>query len=181
MNKLLSLVLIILCSPLFLILALIIFLDDGFPIFFRQNRIGLNKKGFKIFKFRTMKNNTPNIATHLLKEPHKTYTFSGPFLRKYSIDEIPQLLNIFLGHLKFIGPRPALYNQYDLIELRDKKGINNIVPGVTGWAQVNGRDSLSLKEKVEMDYYYLTNQSFKLNLKILFLTVYKVLKTSDVY
>ncbi len=181
MNKLLSLVLIILCSPIFLILALIILLDDGFPIFFRQKRIGLNKKEFKIFKFRTMKNNTPDIATHLLKESHKTYTFSGPFLRKYSLDEIPQLLNIFLGHLKFIGPRPALYNQYDLIKLRDEKGINNIIPGVTGWAQVNGRDSLSLKEKVEMDYYYLTNQSFKLNLKIIGLTVYKVLKTSDVY
>ena len=180
MNQLLSLILIILFSP-FLILSLIIFLDDGFPIFFKQNRVGLNKKQFKIFKFRTMKKDTPDIATHLLKESDDMYTFSGPLLRKFSLDEIPQLINIFLGELTFIGPRPALFNQYDLIALRDKKGINSIRPGITGWAQVNGRDSLSIKEKVEMDYYYLTNQSFKLNLKILFLTVYKVLKTSDVY
>ena len=108
-------------------------------------------------------------------------SFSGTFLRKTSLDELPQLYSVLVGKMTIVGPRPALYNQYDLIKLRDEKGINNIIPGVTGWAQVNGRDSLSLKEKVEMDYYYLTNQSFKLNLKIIGLTVYKVLKTSDVY
>ena len=157
-----------------------IFLDDGFPIFFKQKRIGFNKKQFKIYKFRTMKKDTPDIATHLLKESEEMYTFLGPFLRKFSLDEIPQLINIFLGELTFIGPRPALYNQYDLIELREKKGINSIMPGITGWAQVNGRDSLSIKEKVEMDYYYLTNQSIGLDLKIILLSVFKVLKTSDV-
>ena len=155
-------------SPIFFIVALIIFIDDGFPIFFLQKRVGLNGKYFKIFKFRTMKKNTPDIPTHLLKNAGDLYTRTGPFLRKFSLDEIPQLINIILGDIVFIGPRPALYNQQDLITLRKNKGLNKLKPGITGWAQVNGRDNLGIREKVDLDYYYYQNNSFTLNAKLFF-------------
>jgi len=127
-----------------------------------------------------MENETPDIATHLMKDEKSLYTAIGPFLRKYSFDELPQLFNILKGDMIFIGPRPSLYNQDDLIELRNQAGVHTLMPGVTGWAQVNGRDELSIPDKVKMDEYYLKNKSLWLNIKILFLTVFKVLKMEGV-
>ena len=127
-----------------------------------------------------MKKNTPDIPTHLVKNGKSLYTAIGPFLRKYSIDELPQLINIVKGDMTFIGPRPALYNQDDLIELRTQAGVDRLIPGVTGWAQVNGRDELSIPDKVKMDEYYLKNKSLWLDIKILFMTVFKVFKTEGV-
>jgi len=127
-----------------------------------------------------MKKDTPDIPTHLVNDSDSLYTAIGPFLRKYSIDELPQLINIVKGDMIFIGPRPALYNQDDLIELRTQTGVHTLMPGVSGWAQVNGRDELSIPEKVKMDEYYLKNKSLLLNIKILFMTVFKVFKTEGV-
>ena len=180
MTKGISLILLTILSPILLIVALAIIIDDGFPVFFRQRRIGLNNIEFWIYKFRTMKNETPDIPTHLVKDGTSLYTSIGPFLRKFSFDELPQLFNILKGDMIFIGPRPALYNQDDLIELRTQAGVHTLMPGVTGWAQVNGRDELSIPDKVKMDEYYLKNQSLWLNIKILFKTVIKVFKMEGV-
>ena len=166
--------------PLFVIIALLIIIDDGFPVFFRQKRIGLNNSRFIFYKFRTMKRNTPNIATHLLTESFKHYTKWGLFLRRYSFDELPQLINIMKGEMCFIGPRPALFNQDDLIKLRSKAGLNKILPGITGWAQVNGRDNIEIKKKVSLDEFYLKNKSVFLDIKILFLTFSKVFKAENI-
>ena len=171
MNKGISILILIILSPIFILVALAIVIDDRFPVFFRQKRIGLNNNKFWIYKFRTMKKETPDIPTHLVKEAQSYNTIIGPFLRKLSIDEFPQLINIIKGDMVFIGPRPALHNQEDLIELRSEKGIHKMKPGVTGWAQVNGRDDLSIPDKVDLDEYYLNNKSFWLNMKILFMTV----------
>ena len=127
-----------------------------------------------------MKKDSPDIPTHLVQDGKSLYTFIGPFLRKFSIDELPQLINIIKGEITFIGPRPALFNQDDLIQLRTEKGIHNLTPGITGWAQVNGRDELTIPKKVEMDTYYLKNQSLWLNIKIIFLTILRVFKTEGV-
>tara|TARA_B100002051_G_C16591044_1_gene562858 strand:- start:260 stop:754 length:495 start_codon:yes stop_codon:yes gene_type:complete len=162
-----------------MLVGLIIVLEDGFPIIFRQKRIGLNNNHFLIFKFRTMKKNTPDIPTHLM-DKNIPYTRIGPYIRKYSLDELPQLVNIVRGEIKFIGPRPALYNQKDLIKMRTEKNIHTLLPGITGWAQVNGRDELSMAQKVELDYFYLKNISFRLNVFILWLTILKVIKAEDV-
>ena len=175
MSRISSLILMILISPILAILALGIIIDDGFPVFFKQKRVGKHNSHFWIYKFRTMKKNTPNIASQLLHDSTSHCTKSGPFLRKYSLDELPQLINIIKGDITFIGPRPALYNQDDLIQLRIEKGIHKFKPGLTGWAQVNGRDNLTMTEKVELDEYYLLNKSFWLNMKILFMTGVQVL------
>ena len=158
-----------------LIVVITIIADDGFPILFRQKRVGQNNAHFWIYKFRTMKKDAPDIATHLVKDGTSLYTSIGPFLRKFSFDELPQLINILKGDMIFIGPRPALYNQDDLIELRTQAGVHTLMPGVTGWAQVNGRDELRIPEKVKLDEYYLQNKSFWLNIKILFMTGVQVL------
>ena len=179
-NKIIGLLLFILLSPIFLIISLIIYIDDGFPVFYRQKRIGINNSKFEVLKFRTMKKGIPEIPTHLVKDPQQLYTRSGPFLRKLSIDELPQLINIIKGDMIFIGPRPALHNQSDLVALRTKVGVHELMPGVTGWAQVNGRDELSIAVKVQFDEYYLKNQSLWLNIKILFKTVIKVFKMEGV-
>ena len=163
-----------------MIVALIIYIDDGFPALYRQRRFGINNLKFEVFKFRTMKKGIPEIPTHLVKDPQQLYTRSGPFLRKLSIDELPQLINIIKGDMIFIGPRPALHNQSDLVALRTKVGVHELMPGVTGWAQVNGRDELSIAVKVQFDEYYLKNQSLWLNIKILFKTVIKVFKMEGV-
>jgi O-antigen biosynthesis protein WbqP len=170
MTKIISIFLFICLSPIFAIVALAIIIADGFPIFFRQKRIGLNNSEFWIYKFRTMKKDTPDIATHLVKEARDYNTVIGPILRKLSIDELPQLINILKGEMVFVGPRPALYNQGDLIKLRIEKDIHRLKPGVTGWAQVNGRDELSIPDKIKLDEYYLHNKSFGLNIKILIMT-----------
>ena len=180
MSKIFSIILLICLSPILSILIFIILFDDGLPIFFRQKRVGKNNTYFWIYKLRTMKKDAPNIATHLIKDKTSIYTNIGPFLRKFSLDELPQLINIMKGDMIFIGPRPALYNQNDLLSLRTQAGIHLLMPGVTGWAQVNGRDELSISEKVKMDEYYLKNKSLWLNIKILLMTVLKVLKTEGV-
>ncbi len=180
LSKFISFLIFLFLIPFFLIVAIVIFLDDGLPIFFKQKRVGKNKVLFNIFKFRTMKKDTADIATHLIKNHNNQILKSGHFLRKYSIDELPQLFNILLGHINFIGPRPALFNQYDLIDMRDKYGINEIKPGITGWAQVNGRDSLSLKDKVMLDKYYIENKNLVLNIKIIYKTIFKVISAKDI-
>ncbi|MBL7014240.1 MAG: sugar transferase [Candidatus Marinimicrobia bacterium] len=180
MSKLFSLILLICISPILALVAIVIIIDDGFPIFFKQKRIGLNNNLFWIYKFRTMKKDTPDIPTHLVEDPSSLFTKSGPFLRKFSLDELPQLFNILKGQMTFIGPRPALYNQEDLKDLRTECGVHTLTPGVTGWAQVNGRDELSIPNKVKMDVYYLKNKSVWLDIKILFLTLLKVLKADGV-
>ena len=180
MIKVITIILLILLSPLFLIITIAILLDDGFPIFFKQKRFGKNNIHFDIIKFRTMKKNTPDVPTHLLEVDKKIYTKFGLLFRKLSLDELPQLLNIIKGEMVFIGPRPALHNQEDLIQKRTLKGIHRLYPGITGWAQVNGRDELTISEKVNMDLYYLNNRSLKLNLMILWLTLLKVVKTEGV-
>jgi len=174
-NKFIALLLQIVLSPILLITALIIIIDDGFPVFYRQKRVGINNTHFSIFKFRTMKNDLPDIPTHLVKNPDLLNTRTGSVLRKLSFDELPQLLNIIRGDMVFIGPRPALYNQADLIKLRTEANIHKLAPGITGWAQVNGRDDLSIPQKVNYDKYYLNNRSSFLNLKIIVLTAFKVL------
>ena len=175
MTKIISILLFISLSPIFALVALAIIIDDGFPVFFRQRRIGINNDEFCIYKFRTMKKDTPDIATHLVKEARDYNTVIGPILRKLSIDELPQLINIVKGEMVFVGPRPALYNQDNLIKLRTEKNIHNLKPGVTGWAQVNGRDELSIPEKVKLDEYYLQNKSIILDIKILFMTGFQVI------
>ena len=147
------------------------------PIYW-SDRIGKNNKIFKMPKFRTMKMNTPELATHKLKNPNQWLTYFGSFLRRSSLDELPQIISIIKGDMSFVGPRPALYNQYDLIEMRTKRNVHRLIPGITGWAQIHGRDEISIIEKVEFDKYYLDNRSFFLDLKIIWLTIIKVL-TSD--
>ena len=180
MNKLFGFILLFCLLPILVIVAITILVDDGFPILFRQKRVGQNNAPFWIYKFRTMKKDAPDIATHLLKDGSSLYTSIGPFLRKFSFDELTQLINILKGDMIFIGPRPALYSQGDLIALRTQAGIHSLMPGITGWAQVNGRDELSIPEKVKMDEYYLKNKSLYLNIKILFMTIFKVFKTEGI-
>jgi O-antigen biosynthesis protein WbqP len=179
-NRIIGLLLLVLLYPFFLFISIIIYIDDGFPILFRQKRIGRNNSKFTIYKFRTMKNGIPEIPTHLVKDPQQYYSRSGPFLRKFSIDELPQLINIIKGEMIFVGPRPALHNQDNLVELRTRVGVHELMPGVTGWAQVNGRDELSIEKKVQYDLYYLKNKSIRLDIKILIITVIKIIKKEGV-
>jgi O-antigen biosynthesis protein WbqP len=180
MRKIISSILLLLFCPIIIFFGVLIIIDDGFPVFFRQKRVGANNTYFWIYKLRTMKKNIPNVASDKLKNDFSVFTRLGPLLRTLSIDELPQLINILKGEMNFIGPRPALFNQYDLIKLRNKNRVSQLVPGVTGWAQVNGRDKLSIKEKVALDTYYLTEKSFFLNVKILLMTLIKVLKKENV-
>ena len=168
-------------SPLFLILAIAIKVDDPGPVFFRQKRVGIHKTYFDILKFRTMKMETPHdMPTHLLENPDQYITRVGRFLRKTSLDELPQIAQIFTGKMSVIGPRPALWNQYDLIAQRDQYGANDITPGLTGWAQVNGRDELEIEEKARLDGEYAQNISFGMDMKIFWMTVRNVLRGSGV-
>ena len=172
---------IVVLSPLFLVLVLAIKFDSKGPVLFKQKRVGKNKTHFNILKFRTMKIDTPyDVPTHLLVNPEQYITRVGKFLRKTSLDELPQLFNILTGQMAVIGPRPALWNQYDLIEEREKKGINKIRPGLTGWAQINGRDELSIPVKVSFDAEYMQKMSFLFDLKCFFGTVVSVLKHKGV-
>jgi O-antigen biosynthesis protein WbqP len=176
----LALVLIILFSlPMLFVAAFIKLMSKG-PAIFWSDRVGRNNTIFKMAKFRTMKLNTPQVATHLMGNPGDYLIPCGGFLRKYSIDELPQLFNIFKGDMSFVGPRPALFNQDDLVELRTKKNIHTLTPGVTGWAQVNGRDDLSIPVKVSFDGYYLIRRSLAFDLYILLLTAIKVVKREGV-
>lgn len=165
--------------PIFCVALLILFSSKG-PIFYWSDRVGLEGNIFRMPKFRSMLLDTPPVATHLLDNPDQYLSPVGGFLRKTSLDELPQLWSVFKGEMSFVGPRPALFNQDDLIKLRDQQGINTLLPGITGWAQVNGRDELSIPKKVELDKEYLINQSFWLDVKILWITFLKVIKTHNV-
>ncbi len=163
------------------IVAVIIKIESKGPIIFKQKRIGKDRKEFFIYKFRTMRNDTPqNVPTHLLSDPKSYITKSGAFFRKTSIDELPQLFNIIKGDMSIIGPRPALWNQYDLIEQRDKVGANSCFPGLTGLAQINGRDEIEIEEKAIFDGKYANNISFLLDLKIFLLTIKAVFMAKGV-
>ncbi len=177
----------ILLSWLFLILAIVVYADDPGPVFFSQKRVGLHKTHFQLHKFRSMKMATPHdVPTHLLENPDQYITKVGRFLRKSSLDELPQIWDIFIGKMSIVGPRPALWNQFDLIAERDKYGANEIKPGLTGWAQINGRDELEIPEKARYDGEYVNQQTrggfgaFLMDVKCLFLTVGKVITGNGV-
>jgi O-antigen biosynthesis protein WbqP len=175
MNKFFALILIITLSPLFILVSLFITIEDGFPVLFYQKRIGINLSFFKIYKFRSMKKNTPNVATHLLINPERYLLQIGKFIRKTSLDELPNLINIVKGEMVFVGPRPALYNQDDLMSLRVAKGVDKLKPGITGWAQINGRDDISIEKKVQLEEEYLIKKSFLFDLNIIIKTFTNVL------
>lgn len=172
---------IVVLAPVYLVLAAAIKIDDPGPVFFRQKRVGIHKTHFNIMKFRTMKMETPrDVPTHLLENPEQYITRVGRFLRKASLDELPQIFQIFTGEMSIIGPRPALWNQFDLIEERDKYGANDVRPGLTGWAQINGRDELPIDVKARLDGEYVKNISFGFDCKCFFGTITSVLKSDGV-
>ena len=173
---------ILLCflSVPFIAVALMVKLTSKGAVIYWSDRVGINNNIFRMPKFRTMRVDTPAVATHLMKNPDIYLTPIGSFLRKFSLDELPQLYSILKGDISFVGPRPALYNQDDLVELRTEKGIHKLIPGITGWAQVNGRDELPIPVKVEFDEYYLKNRSFLLDLKILLMTFFNVLSSKGI-
>lgn len=180
LQRLIAIVMLIILSPLFLIVSILIKLESKGPVFFKQERIGKDNINFMIYKFRSMRTDTPDVATHLLDNPEVFITKVGKFLRKTSLDELPQLINIIKGEMLFVGPRPALYNQYDLRDLRTEKGVHVLYPGVTGWAQVNGRDELEIPDKVEFDRQYVERRSIFMDIKIVFMTVVKVFKKEGI-
>lgn len=168
----LSFLFIVVFCWLYLIIAIIIKCSSKGPVFFKQKRIGKNKKTFYILKFRTMRIDAPkDVATHLLENPETYITKIGKFLRKTSLDELPQIFNIFIGQMSIVGPRPALWNQFDLIEERDRYGANNIRPGLSGWAQCHGRDTLPISEKAKLDGYYIEKFNIWMDIKIIFITL----------
>lgn len=180
LTRLFALILLLILSPLFLLVALFILIEDGFPIFFTQKRVGINYSFFQIYKFRSMKKNTPNVATHLLTNPAQYLLKTGGLLRKLSLDELPNLINIMKGEMVFVGPRPALYNQDDLMALRVAAGVDKLKPGITGWAQINGRDDISIERKVELEREYLQRKSVLFDLKIVIRTFTNVLFSKGV-
>lgn len=169
-DRILAFFMLVALSPVFLIVTVLILFDDGFPIFFTQKRVGKDYSFFNIYKFRSMKKNTPNVATHLLENPEQYVLKVGGTLRKLSLDELPNLINIVKGDMVFVGPRPALYNQDDLMQLRVAAGVSHLKPGLTGWAQINGRDEISIEEKVAFEKEYLEKKSFAFDVKIFFMT-----------
>jgi O-antigen biosynthesis protein WbqP len=175
-----SLLGIMLFSPLLVVVALAVKLTSSGPILHRSKRVGKNNDLFMMPKFRSMRSDTPQIATHLLADPLTFLTPIGGFLRKSSMDELPQLFSILRGDLSLVGPRPALFNQHDLVALRTERGVHRLVPGLTGWAQVNGRDELPIAKKVEFDAEYIQRQSCGFDLKILLLTLMKVIRSEGV-
>lgn len=171
----------IILSPVLLILCIAIKIDSPGPILFRQKRVGIHKTHFPIYKFRTMRIDTPkDMPTHMLKNPDQYITKAGHFLRKSSLDELPQLFNILKGDMSFVGPRPALWNQYDLIAERDKYHANDVVPGLTGWAQINGRDELEIPVKAKLDGDYVKKMGMCMDLKCFFGTFKSVAKADGV-
>ena len=180
LNRFLALILLFLFSPIFLIVGFVILIEDGFPIFFSQKRVGINFTFFQIYKFRSMQKNTPNVATHLLTNPDQYLLKIGKFIRKSSIDELPNLINIIKGEMVFVGPRPALFNQDDLMLLRVASGVDKLKPGITGWAQINGRDDISIERKVQLEQEYLNLRSNLLDLEIIIKTFSNVLFSKGV-
>ena len=181
LDLLLSACAIVVLLPVYLLISIAIVVDDPGPVFFRQKRVGIHKTHFQILKFRTMKVSTPkNVPTHLLENPEQYITRVGKVLRKTSLDELPQIFQIFTGKMAIIGPRPALWNQFDLIAERDKYGANDVRPGLTGWAQINGRDELPIDVKARFDGEYVENLSFRFDCKCFFGTITSVLKSEGV-
>lgn len=177
----LALAALVVFSPLFLFLIIAVKLGSEGPVFFKQRRVGIHKTHFSIIKFRTMRISAPkNTPTHLLRDPERYTTSIGKLLRRTSLDELPQVWNILVGQMSFVGPRPALWNQYDLIAERDKYGANGIKPGLTGWAQIHGRDRLSIKTKARLDGEYARKMSFGLDIKCFLGTVLNVLRGDDI-
>ena len=174
-NRFIALILIFLFSPFFLLVGCLIVFENGFPIFFSQKRVGENYKFFNIYKFRSMKRETPNVATHLLTNPEQYLLKIGKLIRKTSLDELPNLVNIVRGEMVFVGPRPALYNQDDLMALRIAAGVDKLKPGITGWAQINGRDEISIEAKVALEKEYLQKKSSIFDLVIIIKTFTNVL------
>lgn len=180
-DRVLALVGLIILSPVLLVLVLAIKLDSRGAVFFRQKRVGIHKRHFYILKFRTMRIDTPrDTPTHLLENPDQYITRVGRFMRKTSLDELPQIINILKGDMAIVGPRPALWNQYDLIAERDKYGANDILPGLTGWAQINGRDELPIDVKAKLDGEYVSKQSFWMDIRCIFGTVVSVMRQDGV-
>jgi O-antigen biosynthesis protein WbqP len=180
LNRLFALIVFLILFPIFLVVALVIFIEDGSPVFFNQKRVGINYSFFNIYKFRSMKKNTPNVATHLLTNPDQYLLKIGKFIRKTSLDELPNLINIIKGEMVFVGPRPALFNQDDLMALRVETGVCTLKPGITGWAQINGRDEISIEKKVQFEQEYLCNKSFLFDIEILIKTFTNVLFSKGV-
>ncbi|KYP11484.1 MAG: UDP-phosphate galactose phosphotransferase [Limnobacter sp. CACIAM 66H1] len=172
-------VLAILALPI-LVVAFAVRVTSKGPVLYWSDRVGIHNQIFKMPKFRSMRVGTPAVATHLLSDPHSHLTPIGSFIRRTSLDELPQLWSILKGDMSFVGPRPALFNQHDLIELRTEKGVHHILPGLTGWAQVNGRDDIPIPRKVQLDYEYLQKQSLLFDIQILWLTFLKVIKRDGV-
>jgi len=179
-DAILAVLLLVLLSIPMLIIALLVRLTSAGPAWYWSERVGKNNDIFKMPKYRTMKIDTPAVATHLLERPDQYLTLVGVFLRRSSLDELPQLFSILKGDMGFVGPRPALFNQEDLVQLRTRKGIHVLTPGLTGWAQVNGRDELPIPNKVAFDEYYLRHRSFLFDMKIILLTFVKVLRGEGV-
>ncbi len=180
-DRLLALIGLVILSPLFLALVIAIKLDSRGPVLFKQKRIGIHKTQFHILKFRTMRVDTPkDTPTHLLRNPEQYITKAGKFLRKTSLDELPQIINIIKGDMAFVGPRPALWNQYDLIAERDKYGANDILPGLTGWAQINGRDELPIEVKAKLDGEYVRKMGPRMDIRCILGTVISVLRHEGV-
>jgi len=175
-----SLIFLILLSPLFIVIGILIKFESSGPILFKQKRLGMNESYFQIFKFRSMKLGTPNVSTDQIINPMQYITRVGKGLRKTSLDELPQLINILQGHMSFVGPRPALYNQYKLIEARKALQIDLIKPGLTGYAQIMGRDNISDAQKVEFDHFYVNHVSLLMDLKIICLTIFRVVKAENI-
>jgi O-antigen biosynthesis protein WbqP len=179
-NRVLAFILIIIFSPIFLFVSVVIQIEDGFPVLFTQKRVGVNYTFFKIYKFRSMKKDTPNVATNLLTNPDQYLLKIGKFIRKTSLDELPNLINVIKGEMVFVGPRPALYNQNDLMALRVATGVDKLKPGITGWAQINGRDDISIEKKVELEQQYLQKKSFLFDIEIIIKTFTNVLFSKGV-
>ena len=179
-DLMLSLVGLVVLLPVFAVIAIVMKISDPGPIFFKQKRVGVHKTYFQLYKFRSMKVDTPDIPTHLLENPEQYISGIGKFLRKTSLDELPQLFNIISGKMSIIGPRPALWNQDDLVAERDKYGANDVLPGLTGWAQINGRDELEIPVKARLDGEYVEKMSFAFDCKCFFGTVTAVLRSDGV-
>jgi O-antigen biosynthesis protein WbqP len=180
LNRFFATLIIIILSPFFILLVLAILIEDGFPVFFTQKRVGINYSFFKIYKFRSMKINTPNVATHLLTNPDQYLLTIGKFIRKTILDELPNLINIIKGEMVFVGPRPALYNQDDLMAFRVATGVDKLKPGITGWAQINGRDDISIEKKVQLEQEYIYKRSTLFDLEIIIKTFTNVLFSKGV-
>jgi O-antigen biosynthesis protein WbqP len=179
-NRLFALVILIVLFPIFLLVAFAILIEDGYPFFFSQKRVGINYSFFNIYKFRSMKKNTPNVATHLLTNPDQYLLKIGKFIRKTSLDELPNLFNIMKGDMVFVGPRPALYSQDDLMEFRIATGVSKLKPGITGLAQINGRDELSIPDKVKFEQEYMYKKSILFDVEIIIKTFTNVLFSKGV-